>query len=149
MFFVGREAAIEKRAMQIARMLAFIMHGIRTKPYQQFATSFSNPGSEPDSISQARRETRFVMHISRKCWYDAKASYGHADIRPFITLRGQGDDFGVFITADPFSKGATVDLHLESGQTVGRDAPAVIRALQAMPDWISFADVERSLSGLG
>ena len=148
MFGWGRKAAVENRAKQIARMLAFIKHGMRTKTYQEFAASFSNPGSEPDPVARYRHEAHFAMHISRRCWYDAKAFYGNADLQPFINLQGNGDDFGVFVTADPFSEGATVDLHLESGRTAGRDAPAIVRALQAMPGWNSFADIERLLSGL-
>ena len=144
----GRKRAIERRAEQIARMLALVKHGMRTKTYREFAESFSNPGSEPNPISQSRNEAHFVMRFSRNCWYDAKASYGKTEGRPFINLQGQGNDFGVFITADPFSKGATADLHLESGQVAGRHAQSVVRALQAMPDWSSFADVERLLSGL-
>jgi len=148
MFGWGRSGVTKKRANQIARMLAHIKHGMRTKTYKEFAESFSNPGSEPDPTSQSRNEAHFVMRFSRKCWYDAKAAFGPTEGRPFINLQGQGDDFGVFVTADPFSMGATADLHLESGQIAGRDAQAVVRALQAMPDWKSFADVERLLSGL-
>ena len=134
--------------MQIARMLAFIKHGMRTKSYQEFAASFSNPGSEPDPVARYQREAHFVLHMSRRCWYDAKVFYGNADSEPFINLQGNGLDFGVFLTADPFSEGATVDLHLESGQTAGRDASAIVRVLQVMPGWSSFADIERLLSGL-
>jgi hypothetical protein len=144
----GRRAATKKRANQIERMVALIKYGMRTKTYKEFAESFSNPGSEADPVSQSRKEAHFVMRFSRKCWYDATAAYGQTGGRPFINLLGQGDDFGVFVTADPFFDGATADLHLESGQIAGRDAQAVVRALQAMPDWNSFADVERLLSGL-
>jgi hypothetical protein len=41
-----------------------------------------------------------------------------------------------------------VDLHLEPGQKAGRDAGALVRALQALPGWASFAEIERLLSGL-
>jgi len=148
MFGWGRKRAVKNRAMQITRMLAFIKHGIRTKSYQEFAASFSNPGSEPDAVTRYRREAHFVMHFSRRCWYEAKVFYGSADLRPFINLQGNGLDFGIFLTADPFSEGATVDLHLESGQMAGRDASAIAHVLQAMPGWSSFADIERLLSGL-
>jgi hypothetical protein len=89
------------------------------------------------------------MRISPTCWYNAQAGYPRdADKRPFIILQGGGDDFGVFITADADSEGATADLHLESGEIAGRDARAVVHALQAIPNWSSFASIERAISGL-
>lgn len=47
MFGWGRKASVDERAKQIARMLGFIQHGLRTKSYEQFAASFSNPGADP------------------------------------------------------------------------------------------------------
>jgi len=149
MFGWGRKRAVENRAKQIVRMVAFIKHGMRTQSYEQFLGSFSNPGDEPTPIQRYRREARFVMRMSRSCSYAATVSFANdADgRRPFISLRGAGNDFGVLIITDPHAEGATIDLYVESGKQAGRDAVAMVQLLQSTPNWDSFATIERELSG--
>jgi hypothetical protein len=110
----GRKAAIEKRAKLLARMISLIMHGLKTKPYEQFVASFSNPGEEPDAFDRSNRELHFQMRISPTCWYGSTASYPLRET-PWVSLHGGGDDFGVLITVSP-NAGITVGLHLASGQ---------------------------------
>ena len=54
-------------------------------------------------------------------------------------MQGAGDDWGVFISgnANPDNRVA-VELHLPPGQKAGRDARAVVRALQATPGWSGY-----------
>lgn len=150
MFGWGRKAAIEKRAKQLLRMLAFIKHGMRTLSYDQFLGNFSNPGDEPIEIERYRREAHFVMRMSRSCWYRASVSFANdADgRRPFISLQGAGNDFGVLIITDPHAAGATIDLYVEPGKKVGRDARAIVQLLQTTPNWDTFATIEQAMSGL-
>jgi hypothetical protein len=139
----GRKAAVEKRAKLLARMVTLIMHGLKSKPYEQFVASFSNPGKEPDVFDQSNRELHFQMRISPTCWYDTTATYPLRE-SPWASLHGGGDDFGVLITVSP-NAGITVGLHLGSGQRAGRDAQAVIHSLHAIPGFRSFAAIEREL----
>jgi hypothetical protein len=143
MFGWGRKRAVEKRAKLLARMVTLITHGLKSKTYEQFVASFSNPGKEPDAFDRSNHELRFQMRISPTCWYDATASYPLRE-SPWVSLHGGGDDFGVLITVSP-SAGITVGLHLASGQRAGRDARALIHSLHAIPGFRSFAAIEREL----
>jgi hypothetical protein len=138
----GSNAAVEKRAKLLARMVALIMHGLETKTYEQFIASFSNPGAEPDASERQRYELHFRMRIAPKCGYDGTACYLPSEL-PWATLRGHGDDFGVFITI--FGVGTTVGLHLNSGERAGCDACVIVRSLTTMPGFRSFSALERSL----
>lgn len=96
-------------------------------------------------MDRYRREAHFTMHISVTCWYGVQASYPRdVDGRHFVALQGSGDDFGVFITAGPEGH-PSVELYLASGQRPGRDARAMVRALQAMPGWTDAFYLERAL----
>jgi hypothetical protein len=143
MFGWGRKRAVEKRAKLLARMVTLITHGLKSKTYEQFVASFSNPGEEPDAFDRSNHELHFQMRISPTCWYDATASYPLRE-PPWVSLHGGGDDFGVLITVSP-SAGITVGLHLASGQRAGRDAGAAIHSLQTIPGFRSFAAIEREL----
>jgi hypothetical protein len=136
----GRNSAVEKRAKLLARMTALIMHGIKTKTYEQFIASFSNPGGEPDALERQSHILHFLMRISPTCEYYATARYPRDD-PPWASLQGDGDDFGVFITISQSGE-ITVGLHLESGEVAGRDAQAVVRSLTAMPGFTSFSGLE-------
>ena len=136
----GRNSAVEKRAKLLARMTALIMHGIKTKTYEQFIASFSNPGGEPDALERQSHILHFLMRISPTCEYYATARYPRDD-PPWASLQGDGDDFGVFITLSQSGE-ITVGLHLESGEVAGRDAQAVVRSLTAMPGFTSFSGLE-------
>jgi hypothetical protein len=140
MFGRGRTAAVEKRAKLLARMSALILHGLQTKTYEQFIASFSNPDAKPDTSERQRHELRFLMQISLTCEYYATACYPRDD-PPWAFLQGDGDDFGVFITLSQSGE-ITVGLHLESGETAGRDAQAIVHSLTAMPGFSSFSAVE-------
>ena len=143
MFGGERKAAVDERAKLLARMVGLIVRGLQTKSYEQFIASFSNPGAEPDAFDRLSRDHSFQMRISLTCWYGASASFLVGE-PPSVFIQGGGDDFGVFITAGAQST-IMVDLHLASGQRAGRDADAMVRRLQAMPGFTSFAAVERSL----
>jgi hypothetical protein len=141
----GRKAAVKRRAKLLARMIGLIMHDLKTKSYEQFVASFSNPGGEPDAFDRSNRKLHFQMRISPTCWYDVTASYSRSYSRgesPWVSLRGGGDDFGVFITASP-SSGITVGPQLAPGQKAGPDARAIMRSLYAMPGFRNFAAIER------
>jgi hypothetical protein len=140
----GRKAAVEERAKLLARMVALIMHGLKTKTYEQFIASFSNPDSEPDVFDRHNRELHFQMRISSTCWYDAAASYSPKE-SPWVCLQGGGDDFGVFVTISN-SAGITVGLQLNSGERAGRDSGAIVHSLTAMPGFRGFSALEQSLS---
>lgn len=137
MFGWARKAAIDQRAKLMARMLQLIINGLRTKSYEQFVTSFSNPGGEPDALDRMDRELCFRMRVSPSVWYDATASY--ACQPPLVSIQGGGDDFGVFIIASTEPDDTVkVDLHVAPGLGTGRDAHAMVRALQKMPGWSSY-----------
>jgi hypothetical protein len=138
------KSAVDERAKQIARMTTLIAHGLRTKTYGQFITTFSNPEAVPDAFDRLSRELSFQMRISPTCWYDATAFYPEGAL-PSVCIQGGGDDFGVFITVGGAVGDVLVDLHVASGQSVGRDARAMVRALEAMPGWKGHAAIERSL----
>jgi hypothetical protein len=133
-------AAVEKRVKLLARMTALILHGLQTKTYEQFIASFSNPGAEPDTSERQSHKLHFLMQISPTCEYYATACYPRDEL-PWTFLQGDGDDFGVFITLSQSGE-ITVGLHLESGETAGRDAQNIVRILTAVPGFRSFSALE-------
>lgn len=136
----GRKGGAEDRAKLLARMTALILHGLQTKTYEQFIASFSNPDTEPNTSERQRHELHFVMRISPTCEYCGTTCYPR-DEPPWAFLQGDGDDFGVFITLSRSGE-ITAGLHLESGETAGRDAQAIVRILTAMPGFRSFSALE-------
>ena len=139
-----RRTAVEARAKQIARMIMVIVHGLQTKPYDEFVEDFSNPGREPGTLERLNRQVCFELRISAKCWYDAMADFSRrTDAYPFVNLHGGGDDFGVAISAG--AGYSTVELYVPAGQKIGRDAEAIVRALAATPGWTNAAEIERDL----
>jgi hypothetical protein len=141
MFGCGTKPAVKRRAKLLARMIGLILHGLETKSYEQFVASFSNPGGEPDAFDRLNCKLHFQMRISPTCWYDATASYSRGE-SPWVSLRGGGDDSGVFITASP-STGITVGPQLAPGQKAGPDARTIICKLCALPGFRNFATIER------
>jgi len=137
------KAAADERAKLLVRMITLIVRGLQTKSYEQFIASFSNPGAEPDAFDRLSREHGFQMRISPTCWYDAMTSF-RLGKTPSVYIQGGGDDFGVFITAGAQSA-CMVDLHLAEGQRAGREAEEMVRRLQAMPGYTSYAAIKRSL----
>jgi hypothetical protein len=151
LFGWGRKAAIDERAKLIVRMVGLIIDGLRTKSYEQFVLSFSNPGTEPDAFQRETGELCFQMRISPTCWYNAIADYsGTMSKEPVVGILGNGDDFGVFITAGVEVGKLTVELQLPLGRKAGQDAGTMVRALAAMPipDWSVFAEIERLLGAV-
>jgi hypothetical protein len=147
MFGRDRWPEIEARAKQIARMVMLIVHGLQTKSYDEFVEKFSNPGKEPASLERLNRQACFQLRISETCWYDAVVDFSRrTDTYPFANLRGDGDDFGVAISAGPGY--STVELYLPPGQKRGRDANAIVQALAAMPGWTNAAEIEGDLDAL-
>jgi hypothetical protein len=97
-------------------------------------------------MDRYRREVNFTMNISPTCWYVVQVIYPHdTPGQPFVSLQGGGEDFGVFITANAEHGGASVEMHLASGQRAGRDARAMVRALEAAPNWTRVGELERAL----
>ena len=139
MFGWTRRAAVEKRAKQIARMVLLVIDGLQTKTYEQFVASFSNPATEPSMIERDNCELSFQMRFSSSCWYESIAAYprgpDEAD-EPHFYMRGGGDDWGVFISGSANRDNrVTVELRVPPGQKAGRDASAMVLALQTTPGW--------------
>jgi hypothetical protein len=149
MFGWGRKAAVEKRAKQIARMVLLIIDGLQTKTYDQFVASFSNPGNAPSTLARDNRELSFQMRFSPACWYDAVAAYPREPDEtdePRFYMQGGGDDWGVFISGNAIRDNrVTVELHVPPGQKAGRDASAMVRALQTMPGWSNYIGATRAI----
>jgi hypothetical protein len=147
LFHWGRRAAIDERANKIARMVMFICNGLRTKNYNEFVASFSNPWKQPDASERQGRQFCFQMRISDTCWYDAVADYpSERTDAPQFYIVGGGDDWGVIISGHARADHRIrVDLHVPSGSNAGRDARAMVRALQAISSWSRVSDLERAL----
>ncbi len=146
MFRWGRQTAVDERAKTLARMVMLICHGLRTKNYDEFITSFSNPAREPDASERQGGQLRFQMRFSPTCWYDAVAQYPPTGGIPNFYMHGGGDDWGVFISGSAKAGHVvTVDLDVPPGSHAGGDARAIVRALQAMRGWSRFSDLERAL----
>ena len=128
----SRQAAIDDRAKKMARMVMFICDGLRTKNYDEFVTSFSNPWKQPDASERQLRQLCFQMRISDTCWYDAVAEYpSERNGVPHFYIIGDGDDWGVVISgSSKVDHRVTIDLHVPPGSRAGRDARAMVRALQ-------------------
>jgi hypothetical protein len=138
MFGRKRRAAIEQRAKLMARMVMLIIDGLCTKSYEQFVESYSNPGEEPDETARDAQMLEFEMRFSTTCWYEATASF--AEARPSIYMRGGGDDSGVLISVHLPNDAnlpvyPVVDLDAPQWWKRGRDARAMVRALQGMRGW--------------
>jgi hypothetical protein len=145
MFWHKRRNAIRQRAKLMGRMVMLLSDGLCTKSYDQFVESYSNPGDEPDETSRNARISRFQMHFSPSCWYEATASL-YENAQPWISIEGGGDDCGVVINvrvpADanmPFCP--VVDLHVPRRMKRGHDAAAMVRALQSIPGWRRVAAI--------
>jgi hypothetical protein len=146
LFRWGRQAAIDERAKSMARMVKLICHSLRTKNYDQFVDSFSNPAREPDASERQVGQLRFQMRFSPTCWYDAVAQYPRTGGVPHFYMQGGGDDWGVVITGNAkAAHGVTVDLNVPQGSHAGCDARAMVRALQALPGWSRISELERAL----
>ena len=59
MFGWGRKGAVEKRAKLLARMVTLIVHGLRTKTYEQFIASFSKSRRGARRSRAIKRQTAF------------------------------------------------------------------------------------------
>jgi hypothetical protein len=146
LFRFGRQSAIDERAKSMARMVMLISHSLRTKDYNQFVASFSNPAREPDASERQGGQLRFQMRFSPTCWYDAVAEYPRTDGTPHFYIQGGGDDWGVFISGNAKANhDVTVDLNVPSGSHAGCDARGMVRALQAIRGWSRYSDLERAL----
>jgi hypothetical protein len=142
LFLWRRERVINERAKVIARMVMLIVHSLQTKSYDEFVNGFSNPGSEPSPHERLRRQLCFRMRMSPTCWYDARADYP-ADGSPFFHIGGGGDDWGVLISGDAIADhpiGVHFDVRTKS--QAGRDAHAIVRALQELPGWSRASAIE-------
>jgi hypothetical protein len=140
--FRWRETIIDERAKKIARMVEFICHGLQTKNYDQFVSSFSNPENEPDASERDAGRLRFHMQFSPTCWYEAIAEYP-TDGTPHFHLEGGGDDWGVLISGDALADHRIgVDFFVPTGSQPGRDASAMEHALREMPGWSRTSDIE-------
>src|ERR1700722_12458232 len=126
--------AVGERAKLVARMVTLIVHGLRTKTYDDFVAAFSNPGRQPDALKRLRHKASFQLRISPTCWYDAEVWYTD-DAARTLSMIGGGDDFGVAITANTADGRMLVDFVTDYGDTPGRDALAMVRALAKLPGY--------------
>jgi hypothetical protein len=137
-------AEVEARAKLLDRMIVLIVHGLRTKTYEQFVATFSNPGHEPDALQRLSHKASFQMRISPTCWYDANVSYGRDGTRS-LRIIGGGDDLGVGIAAGSAIDGMSVEYTAQYGEESGRDAWAMVRALARFPAYHRVSPAETSL----
>jgi hypothetical protein len=126
--------AVGERAKLLARMVTLIAHGLQTKTYEEFVAAFSNPGRPPDALKRLSRKANFQLRISPTCWYDAAVSYTD-DAARTLSMVGGGDDLGVSITAGSTDNRILVDFITDYGDTPGRDALAMVRALSRLPGY--------------
>jgi hypothetical protein len=147
LFRSSHQGAIDARAKKIARMIVFICDGLRSKNYDDFVATFSNPWKQPDASERHARQVCFQMRISDACWYDALIQYpSELSGTPEFYIRGDGDDWGVVISGRARAdQRVTVDLHAPADSHPGRDARAMVRALQALPGWSRISELERTL----
>jgi len=127
-----RNAEVAERAQLLRRMIALIVHGLRTKSYEQFIVAFSNPGREPDALQRISRKASFQMRISATCWYDATVSYAR-EKSPSLRMVGGGDDAGILVTTGADDEAIMVGSDPADALTPGRDARLVVRALVRLP----------------
>jgi hypothetical protein len=127
-------AAVAERAKLLARMISLIGRGLQTKSYEQFVEAFSNPGRAPDALQRLSHKASFQLRISPTCWYDASVSYAD-DAGRTLTLIGRGDDFGVSLAVSSADDRIVVDFLTDYGDTPGRDALAMARALSRLPGY--------------
>jgi hypothetical protein len=141
LFRLHREI-IDERAKQMARMVMLIIHGLQTKSYDEFAESFSNPGSTPSSFERLNGQLRFQMRISPTCWYDATVEYPFGGT-PHFYIKGGGDDWGILISGDAIADHRIgVDFYFPTGSRPGYDAHAMARALRGTLGWTRGSDIE-------
>ena len=142
-----RKSEVDERAKLLGRMIALLVHSLRTKSYDEFVARFSNPGQQPDALKRLSSKAHFQMRVSPTCWYDATVSYARDDARS-LCIAGGGDDFGVVISANATDDGVVVKLDPADGQKPGRDARAVTRALLAFPGFRGSGTTEDSVGVL-
>ena len=136
-------AEVEERAKLLDRMVVLIVHGLRTKTYEQFVAAFSNPGHEPDALQRLSHKASFQMRISPTCWYDASIAYARDGTRS-LRMIGGGDDLGVCITAGSAMDGMGVEYTAQYGEESGRDAWAMVRTLAKFPAYHRVSSAETS-----
>jgi hypothetical protein len=138
---------VDERAKLLGRMIALIVHSLRTKSYEEFVASYSNPGQEPNALKRLSHKAHFQMRISPRCWYDATVSYA-GEKSPSLRIVGGGDDFGVLITTGASDHSLMVDFDPADAKKPGRDAQVMVRALLQLPGYRTFASTEESLGVL-
>jgi hypothetical protein len=125
-------------------MIVLIVHGLRTKTYEQFVATFSNPGHPPDALQLLSHKANFQMRMSPTCWYDAYISYARNGTRS-ARIIGGGDDLGVCITASSTDDRIGVEYTAQYGEESGRDAWAMVRTLAKFPAYHRVIALETSL----
>jgi hypothetical protein len=142
--FGWSSAEVEERAKLLDRMIVLILHGLRTKTYEQFVATFSNPGHQPDALQLLSQRANFKMRMSPTCWYDAYISYGRNGTRS-ARMTGGGDDLGVCITVSSADDRIGVEFTALYGEESGRDAWAMVRTLARLPAYHRVIPAETSL----
>jgi hypothetical protein len=137
-------AEVDERAKLLDRMIVLIVHGLRTKTYEQFVATFSNPGHPPDALQLLSHKANFQMRVSPTCWYDASISYGRDGTRSSRIIGG-GDDLGVCITVSSADDRIGVEYTTQYGEESGRDAWAMVRTLARFPSYHRVSTAETSL----
>jgi hypothetical protein len=137
-------AEVDERAKLLSRMIALIVHGLRTKSYEQFVAAYSNPGREPDVLKRLGRKANFQLRITPTCWYDASVSFAD-DAARTLSILGAGDDFGVSITASSTDNRILAAFVTDYDEKPGRDARAMVRALLRLPGYRRVSDGESLL----
>jgi hypothetical protein len=135
---------VDERAKLLSRMIALIVHGLRTKSYEQFVAAYSNPGREPDALKRLSRKASFQLRITPTCWYDAAVSYAD-DAARTLSILGGGDDFGVSITTTSADNRIFAAFITDYDEKPGRDARAMVRALLRQPSYRRVSDGESLL----
>jgi len=142
--FGWSSAEVDERAKLLDRMIVLIVHGLRTKTYEQFVATFSNPGHPPDALQLLSHKANFQMRMSPTCWYDAGISYARNGTRS-ARIAGGGDDLGVRITVNSADDRIGVEYTTQYGEESGRDAWAMVRTLTKFPVYHRVSSAETSL----
>jgi hypothetical protein len=146
MFGFGSGSAIVRdRADKVRVLVAMISANLYTKPAAEFVEIYSRL----TRVEQRDSEIFFGVSISASCWYDVQATYpdpvpewmddllGKPELsepqQPSLAVLGGGDDYGVFITVFRAEGGASIELHVPTGQRPGKDAKAMVTELLKLP----------------
>jgi hypothetical protein len=135
MFGWGQNAEMQRRAAKVALTLHIVRSELTEIGLQSMIEHRRAEGAKV--VVTKDRAVVFGMSFSPTRWYDFRIDLADRNTAAISALGG-GEDYGVFILAPLEDEKAWVTVKTEPGKPPGRNAKAMVRALEAEPNFESL-----------